>query len=157
MADQHHHHHHYHSDHSGYSREAGNYGTKSPNPHRLYRSRQKVIAGVCGGIANYFGWERSTVRLVVFLAAFFGLAGPILLLYIVAWLFMEKEPLVKPYMSQEDERFWRSVATKPRVTFATLKHKFRALDSRLESMERTVISEEFELERQFADLEKHGR
>ena len=70
---------------------------------------------------------------------------------------MEKEPLVKPFMSQEDERFWRSVATKPRVTFATLKHKFRALDSRLESMERTVISNEFELERQFADLEKNGR
>ena len=116
-----------------------------------------MIAGVCGGIANYFGWERSTVRLVVFLAAVFGLAGPIMLLYIVAWLFMEKEPLVKPYMSVEDERFWRSVATKPRVTFSTLKHKFRALDSRLESMERTVISDEFELERQFADLEKSGR
>ncbi|HBS42342.1 MAG TPA: envelope stress response membrane protein PspC [Oceanospirillales bacterium] len=157
MADQHHHHHHYHSDHSRYSREAGNYGSGSPNPHRLYRSRQKIIAGVCGGIANYFGWERSTVRLVVLVLGIFGLAGPLIMLYIVAWLFMEKEPLVKPFMSQEDERFWRSVATKPRVTFATLKHKFRALDSRLESMERTVISNEFELERQFADLEKNGR
>lgn len=156
MAD-HHHHHHYHADHDRYTHEAGKYEKGSPNPHKLYRSRKKVIAGVCGGIADYFGWDRGLVRFVVFLIALFGLGFPVFLTYIVAWLFMEKEPLHKPYVTPEDERFWRSVSTKPTVTFSTLKHKFRALDSRLEEMERTVISEEFELERKFADLEKHGR
>ena len=29
----------------------------SPNPKRLYRSRDKVIAGVCGGIADRMGWD----------------------------------------------------------------------------------------------------
>lgn len=27
-------------------------------PRRLYRSNNGMIAGVCGGIADYFGWDR---------------------------------------------------------------------------------------------------
>lgn len=148
---------HKYSDHNRYLHEAGNYKKGSPNPHRLYRSRKGMVAGVCGGIANYFDWDPTAVRLIVFLVAIFGLGFPVLLTYIVAWLFMEKEPKQKPYISPEDERFWRSVSTKPNVTFSTLKHKFRALNTRLEDMERTVISEEYELERKFADLERQGK
>ena len=40
----------------------------SPNPKRYYRSRHdKVIAGVCGGLAERFGWEPILVRLLAVL------------------------------------------------------------------------------------------
>ena len=31
-------------------------------PRRLYRSNNGMIAGVCGGIADYFGWDPTLVR-----------------------------------------------------------------------------------------------
>jgi len=54
---------------------------------RLYRSRSnKVIAGVCGGIGEYFNVDPVAIRLLwVLLTAFSGLF-PGLLAYLIAWL-----------------------------------------------------------------------
>lgn len=52
---------------------------------KLYRSKKnRIIAGVCGGIAEYYDWDPTIVRLVTVLI---GLAsGTGIILYIVAWL-----------------------------------------------------------------------
>ena len=51
----------------------------------LYRStRDKKIAGVCGGIAEAMGWDPTTVRLIAALSIL--LPGPQLVAYIVAWV-----------------------------------------------------------------------
>lgn len=51
---------------------------------RLYRSRiEKMIAGVCGGIAEYFNVDPTLIRLVAILLLF---SGPGLIAYIVAWI-----------------------------------------------------------------------
>jgi phage shock protein PspC (stress-responsive transcriptional regulator) len=47
-----------------------------------------VIAGVCAGIAQHYGWSRGTVRLVFVL---FGLFGAGELAYIALWILMPKE------------------------------------------------------------------
>ncbi len=55
----HHHHHHYHEQRGrdGYAYHAGDPGP-GPNRHRLYKDmNNKVIFGVCAGIANYYGWR----------------------------------------------------------------------------------------------------
>jgi phage shock protein C len=58
---------------------------------RLYRSRSnRVVAGVCGGIAEYFGWNPTMVR--VALVASFLLPGPQIVLYLLAWIVMPNEP-----------------------------------------------------------------
>ena len=58
---------------------------------RLYRSRRnRVVAGVCGGIAEYFGWNPTVVRLVVL--ASFILPGTQIIFYLVAWIVMPNEP-----------------------------------------------------------------
>src|SRR5688500_4435945 len=45
-------------------------------PRRLYRSRRdRVIAGVCGGVADYFGIEAVIVRVVAVMLVFAGGAG----------------------------------------------------------------------------------
>lgn len=62
---------------------------------RLYRSRRDaVIAGVCGGLAEYFGVDPSLVRLSVLLTVFLGGAGVVV--YLVAWLIVPANPEQKP-------------------------------------------------------------
>lgn len=43
----------------------------------------KVIAGVCGGIADYFGWDPTWVRVGYVLLSVFSAAFPGLLVYII--------------------------------------------------------------------------
>lgn len=50
--------------------------------------RGKMIAGVCAGIADHYGWSRGTVRLLFVL---FGLFGAGELAYIVLWIVMPKQ------------------------------------------------------------------
>lgn len=47
----------------------------------------RIIAGVCAGIADHYGWSRGTVRLLFVLFGLFG-AGEIA--YIVLWIVMPK-------------------------------------------------------------------
>lgn len=61
---------------------------------RLTRSRtDKIIAGVCGGIANYFKIDPIIIRLAFLLL--FLLKGSGILIYIIAWIIMPLEPKVK--------------------------------------------------------------
>lgn len=62
------------------------------NPYkRLYRSRkEKVIAGVCGGLAEYFAIDPTWVRLAFILLFFLG--GSALLIYIIMWLIVPLSP-----------------------------------------------------------------
>ena len=46
-----------------------------------------MISGVCGGVADYFGWDASLVRAATVIAAFFSF-GTVAVVYIVAWLLM---------------------------------------------------------------------
>ena len=58
---------------------------------RLYRSRtDKKIAGVCGGLAQYFGWDPVIPR-ILFVALCLG-AGTGLLAYLICWLVIPMEP-----------------------------------------------------------------
>ncbi|MBF6099163.1 PspC domain-containing protein [Nocardia cyriacigeorgica] len=49
----------------------------------------KWIAGVCGGIAEYFGWNASIVRLAFVLSCL--LPGPQFLVYLVLWIIIPKK------------------------------------------------------------------
>lgn len=56
---------------------------------KLYLSSEnKKIAGVCGGIAEYFGIDATIVRIA--LVIFIALGGSGLLLYLIGWLVMPK-------------------------------------------------------------------
>lgn len=54
---------------------------------KLVRSSNKKIAGVCGGLAEYFGMDASIVRIIYLLATIFtAFAG--VLIYIILMLVM---------------------------------------------------------------------
>ncbi len=58
---------------------------------RLYRSRkQRQVAGVCGGIADYLSIDPTLVRLVWVLLALIG--GPGVVLYIILAVIVPEEP-----------------------------------------------------------------
>lgn len=58
---------------------------------RLYRSRtDRMIAGVCGGLADYFGIDLVLVR-VVSVVAVIATGGLWFLGYILLWLFVPQE------------------------------------------------------------------
>ena len=57
----------------------------TPPYKKLYRSRkERMIAGVCGGLAEYFAIDPTWVRIIFIL--FFLLGGAALLIYLVLWL-----------------------------------------------------------------------
>ena len=57
----------------------------------LRRSRdQRLIAGVCGGIAEWLGWSPTLVRVLFVLVSVLSAAFPGILVYIVLWVLMPK-------------------------------------------------------------------
>ena len=52
-------------------------------------SAQRMIAGVCGGLAEYFNVDPILIRLVFVVLAFMGAGG--VLLYIVLWIIMPED------------------------------------------------------------------
>jgi phage shock protein C len=126
--------------------------TYSPNPKRLYRSRDKVIAGVCGGLAERYGWDPVLTR-VITAVIFFAGAGFVLPVYIVMWAITPYAPYRPRNLSPDEDRFWRSVSDRPAETFSNIRYKFKDMDDRLARMERSVTSEEWRLKREFRDLE----
>lgn len=73
---------------------------------KLYRSnRDKMVAGVCGGIAEYFHVDSSLVRLLWVLMVVLGGTG--VLLYIIGWIIIpereDSETVESPVISSEGQ------------------------------------------------------
>ncbi|GAA4338673.1 PspC domain-containing protein [Flaviaesturariibacter amylovorans] len=81
---------------------------------RLYRdSNDKILGGVCSGIANYFSIDPAIVRIILVLLVF-G-AGTGILLYLLLWIFLPKRPLAnntvaKRFFRNPDDRIIGGVA-----------------------------------------------
>lgn len=59
----------------------------------LYRSRRhKMIAGVCGGIADWLGWSPTLVRILYVVVSIASVAFPGIFAYIILWFVMPQEP-----------------------------------------------------------------
>ena len=117
------------------------------NPHRLYRDRENaMIAGVCAGIAEYFGFNRKGVRAVTVVGAIFFMPFT-LVSYLVLAVVLPVRP-EEPKLDEEQKNFWRGVSNAPSDVFSSVKHRFRELDLRLQRMEAFVTSREFEIDRE---------
>ena len=58
------------------------------SPRKLRRSRNKMLAGVCGGIAEYLGWPAGRVRIIFVIVSVLSAAFPGALVYLVLWFLM---------------------------------------------------------------------
>jgi phage shock protein C len=117
------------------------------NPHKLYRDRDNaIIAGVCAGISDYFGWNRRGVRIATALGAMVFMPF-VLPAYIILAILLPSRPV--DLKADDDQAvFWRGVSNAPADVFGSLSHRFRELDLRLQRMEAHVTSREFDIDRE---------
>ncbi|MDP2713952.1 envelope stress response membrane protein PspC [Rheinheimera sp.] len=122
------------------------------------------IAGVCAGIADYFGWELWLVRIVTVSAFFLGAGGLVLVLYIAAWVVLEKKskaafkttatadlsPATEKVVEVKTRLWQRGEA--PKDALQHLTSQFNGLELRLRELERHVTSAKFQLNREFNSL-----
>jgi phage shock protein C len=119
---------------------------------RLYRDPKRGwVAGVCAGLADYFGVGTCLVRCLV-LVSLVLFTVPTFIAYVIAAMVLERRPETMQ-ASREEEAFWRSVRLEPSRTARDLARKFQDLERRLRAAEAKVTSSEFKLRQQFRDLE----
>lgn len=139
----------------------------------LYRDTEKgKVAGVCAGIADYFGWELWLVR-IIFISGVLLTGSFFFMAYIIGWLILDKRSDVAPNKAQtldskdagkgwvsntEDEvkvevksKVWQS-GEPPRQAFRDIHNHFGKLELRLRKMESYVTSSEFNLNRELNKL-----
>ena len=142
----------------------------------LYRNpSQGKIAGVCAGLAEYFGWETWLVRILVVSGVLLGM-GWFVVIYIAAWFILDKknskagqapvkdkvkqpatnaEAADKQDFSSESikvkSRIWQA-GEPPKQAFHDIRRKFNTLERELRQIERYVTSPEFTVSREINNL-----
>lgn len=58
----------------------------------LLSNRHRMIAGVCGGLADWLGWSPTLVRVLYVLISVVSAAFPGILVYVVLWILMPRAP-----------------------------------------------------------------
>ena len=73
---------------------------------RLYRSRNEGrLAGVCAGLGRYFYVDPVVVRLMWIAVTFITGFIPGILAYLVAWLIVPEEPVIKTSAAPEPQAY----------------------------------------------------
>ena len=62
--------------------------TATMNSGLLRSRRHRMIAGVCGGLAEWLGWNPTLVRVLYVVGSLVSAAFPGLIVYLVLWLVM---------------------------------------------------------------------
>ncbi len=59
---------------------------------KLYRSsKQRMIAGICGGLAEYFDIDVNIMRLLFVAISLLSVVFPMVIFYIIAWIIVPEE------------------------------------------------------------------
>ncbi|WDE06990.1 envelope stress response membrane protein PspC [Thalassomonas viridans] len=140
----------------------------------LYRiPSQGRVAGVCAGVADYFGWETWLVRILLVSGVLLGM-GWFIVIYIAAWFILDKkngESKAKKAKASPQEtesrqpakqditnesikvkaRIWQA-GEPPKQALYDIRRKFMALEKQLRSIESYVTSAEFTVSREINRL-----
>ena len=64
---------------------------------RLYRSyTNKKLAGVCGGIGEYFDVDPTVIRLAAVVVGLVTAVIPVMIAYVIAWVIVPEAPASAP-------------------------------------------------------------
>ena len=65
----------------------------SDDVKRVYRSKkERMIAGICGGLAEYFHIDPTLVRLIFVVLLFFLFPPTMIIIYLILWLLIPQRP-----------------------------------------------------------------
>ena len=121
----------------------------------LYRSRPGLLLGVCKGVAQYFDfygigvlrsvfWMRAIAVVLLIVSGIW----PMLIVYIVAALLMKPAPVL-PLETEEERDFYNSYTTSRSLALRRLQRIYDHLDRRIQRLESTVTTREYDWERRF--------
>jgi phage shock protein C len=137
---------------SKHERQDYDYDDNGFGTRRFYRDTENgMCRGVCAGIARYFGFDVTVVRIVTVIACFLFVPA-IFIVYIIMGILVPKGPRVTSKPSRGEERFRQRARRAPSTTASMVRHKFRDLDARVQKLERYVTSPKMDLEKEFEDL-----
>jgi phage shock protein C len=109
----------------------------------IYRSRNGIFMGVCRGLADYFNFSVFWLRIIVLIVFLFTGFWPIGVMYIVAGLLLKMEP-VSPLHDEKDQEFYDTYTHSRQSAIQRVKRKFENIERRIQRMEDTVTSREFD-------------
>lgn len=107
------------------------------------------IAGVCAGIAEFFGVEVNLVRLAVIAIAIFSMGFLAVIAYVAAVFILEKKP---------NENAWQQTARgqndgpSQEGQLLHIEQRIGEMEAKVAHMEAYVTSSEFDLNRKFKQL-----
>lgn len=138
----------------------------------LRDDRNGKVAGICAGIADYFGWELWLVRIVLVASVLMGFGGFLVVLYIAGWFVLEKKsvaerratpssgsmtsstyqaPVVADKPVELKTRVWQR-GESPRQALLHLGQQFDRIEQRIRNIESYVTSNKFQLDREISRL-----
>ena len=109
-----------------------------------------VVAGVCAGLAEYFGFNLKATRVLAVISLF--MAMPVTLLIYFGTVFLVPTASTRDIRGHEDPEFHRALRASPTQTLSDVKRRFQLLDGRLARLERYVTSSRFDLDQEFRKL-----
>jgi phage shock protein C len=112
-----------------------------------------VVAGVCAGIAEYFGWSVKLLRAALVISVLLG-AGAMIIVYLILWYVMDPvDAEASPASGYDGGDSPSPSGPARRPTMAEVQLRFERLDARLRGVEECVTDKEFELRRELKKLE----
>ncbi|HDP34365.1 MAG TPA: PspC domain-containing protein [Candidatus Hydrogenedentes bacterium] len=111
-----------------------------------YRSRRGMFLGVCRGLADYFDFSVTGVRLAfVFIALFTGV-WPMVGGYLLAALLMRVEPVL-PLDNDADAEFYNSYTASREMALLRVKRAHDQLERRIQRIESVVTARGYDWEK----------
>ncbi len=115
---------------------------------RMYLNKEDAkLAGVCAGVADYFGWSIKTVRILWVVATVIWPPILITAYVVMAWL-LDAKPNMGYGQRRPNETSVPNDPMSPRSRFSQVKTRFDRLESRLRNMESVVTSRGFQMDRE---------
>ena len=113
--------------------------------------RNKRLMGVCSGIADYFGWDATWVRVGLVAATVMGV-GFLPLVYLAIGFIADPKPSMLYNETAEARKFWTNVRVSPQRTVRDVNASFRDADRRLRDIEAYVTSSNSRLANEIEQL-----
>ncbi len=109
----------------------------------IYRSRRGLFMGVCRGVAEHFDFSVFWLRVIILILFLFTGFWPVGVMYIIAGLLLKAEP-VSPLRDEQDTEFYQTYTHSRQSAIQRVKRKFDNIERRIQRMEHTVTSKEFD-------------
>ncbi|MGE3477092.1 MAG: envelope stress response membrane protein PspC [Rhodospirillaceae bacterium] len=124
---------------------------------KFYLDKQNgKIFGVCAGIADYFDWDVTIVRVLCVAGTIIAGGWPIVVYLVAAWM-IENKPAGGTYEEMRasiDDTRREAEYRRPAGAwrFTDVKSRFDRVENRLRTLENVVTSREFQMDRELRGL-----